>query len=143
MAAPNVKPITEVVEKWSRRSGGASTDYENRVRSTTRSWEASTAAAEKNYQQGVTEAAGRGAFGKGVKRRGNEGWKQATLQKGPSRYVQGVQVGQGEYQSGVGPVLDLIARTDIPARGPRGAAGNYQRTQRIGEALSAFRKSRV
>lgn len=130
-----VKALNMVAAKWKRRAGSAGQEYSEGVSSTPRSWEASAKAAEPAYKQGVTEAAARGAFGQGVARRGDAGWKKATLEKGPSRFSQGVEVAESDYSTRVSPYLDAISRVDLPPAGPRGSAGNYARVQRIGEAL--------
>ena len=137
-----VKPTGQTAEKWARRAASASGEYADGVATTSRSWETATAAAEANYKAGVTEAAGRGAFGSGVKRAGNAKWRENSLKKGPGRFSEGVGVGQQEYASRVGPYLDAIGRVDLPPAGPRGAAQNYQRVQAIGTALRALKVGR-
>lgn len=143
MPKPGVKSLELVASKWTNRAVAASGDYRTGVETTTRDWAAAAVASQANYEQGVQEAISRKAYGKGVTTRGTSGWKVATTEKGPGRFAQGVQVGQGEYRSQVGPYLDVIAGTDLPPRGPRGSAGNYQRVQRLGEALRAAKTKRV
>lgn|SRR5512145_1803987 len=130
-----VKAVGAVAAKWKRRAASAGQEYTEGVTGTPRSWQAASTAAEGSYKQGVTEAANRGAYGQGVARKGDAGWKKATLDKGPMRFSQGVDLAEGDYSSRVQPYLDAIGRVDLPAAGPRGAAGNYARVQRIGEAL--------
>lgn len=130
-----VKAVGMVAGKWKRRASSAGQEYTEGVQSTPRSWQASAKAAEASYKQGVTDAANRGAFGQGIDRAGDARWKKQTLDKGPQRFAQGVDLAEGDYSSRVQPYLDAIGRVDLPAAGPRGAAQNYQRVQRIGEAL--------
>lgn len=132
-----VRPAQMVAEKWSRRAGSAQQEYTDGVSSSTRSWEAASSAAENAYKQGVADAANRGAFGKGVKRAGNERWKRNAIEKGGARYSPGVAAATGDYQSRVAPFLDVIGRTDLPARGPAGAPQNLTRVAAIANALRA------
>lgn len=142
MPAPNVPPVGRVAAKWARRAGSASAEYEEGVRSTTRSWAGAASAAEGNYKAGVTAAAAEGRFGKGVSKAGDAKWKKGAIEKGPGRFSQGVQTAEGDYSAQVAPFLEIIGRTDLPARGPVGSAGNYQRVQRLGEALYKARTGR-
>jgi len=142
MPAASTPPIARVAAKWARRAASASGEYEEGVRSTTRDWAAATTAAEKNYQAGVTEAAAKGRFGKGVQRAGNAKWKKGATEKGPARYSQGVSIAESDYAGQMAPVLEVIGRTDLPPRGPAGSDQNFQRVMAIGKALRALKVGR-
>jgi hypothetical protein len=142
MPAPIVKSVSAAAEKWQRRAGSASDEYSRGVQSSQADWAAATSAAKDAWKAGLTEAQGRGAFEKGVVAAGNARWKEMSTKKGPSRFAEGVAVGQSDYQQGVGPYLELIARTDLPPRGATGAEGNYQRVATIGKALRALKTGR-
>lgn len=135
MPAAAVPPVGRVAAKWARRAASAAGEYEEGVRSTSRSWAGAAAAAENNYKAGVTTAANAGRFGKGVTKAGDAKWKRGAMEKGPARYSQGVGVAEGDYSGAVGPYLEVIGRTDLPARGPVGSEGNYQRSAALGKAL--------
>jgi len=142
MAVSIVPSVSRVAEKWARRSASASGEYEDGVRSTQRSWAAAAGAAEKNYVAGVTAAAGAGRFGKGVTKAGDAKWKKNAVEKGPTRYAQGVGVAMADYAGQVGPYLEVIGRTDLPMRGPVGSEANYGRVATIGKALRAAKMAR-
>lgn len=142
MPPPIVPSVAKVAAKWARRAGSASGEYEDGIKSTTRSWASAAAAAEKNYQAGVTQAASAGRFGKGVARAGDAKWKKNAAEKGPARFAQGVAVAEGDYSNQVGPYLEAIGRTDLPMRGPTGSDGNYARVSAIGKALRQLAQSR-
>lgn len=133
---------SKVAEKWARRAASASGEYEAGVQGTSKSWATAASAAEKNYVTGVTDAASKGRFGKGVAKAGDAKWKKNAIEKGPARYSQGVGVAQSDYQAQVGPYLEAIGRTDLPPRGPVGSEGNYARTAVIGKALRALKVGR-
>jgi len=139
MPTPSVPSIAIIGERWSRRSAGASPDYEAGVTTTTRDWGAATVAAAGAFKAGVTAAAAAGRFEKGVAKAGTAKWRKNAIAKGPARYAQGVQVAQPEFQSGFAPYLEAISRVDLPMRGPRGSAQNYGRVQPIGNALNALK----
>lgn len=136
---PTVPSIGTVGERWARRAQAASPDYQTGVQSTQKDWQAASSAAENAYKAGVTAAANAGRFGKGVQKAGTAKWRKRAVEVGPARYATGVQVAQPEFSSGFAPYLEAISRVDIPARGPRGSAGNYQRVQPIGQALNALK----
>ena len=127
MAVSIVPSVSRVAEKWARRSASASGEYEDGVRSTQRSWAA---------------AAGAGRFGKGVTKAGDAKWKKNAVEKGPTRYAQGVGVAMADYAGQVGPYLEVIGRTDLPMRGPVGSEANYGRVATIGKALRAAKMAR-
>jgi len=137
-----VPSVTAVAAKWARRAGSASAEYQEGVERTPKSWQAAASAAENNYKAGVTAAAAAGRFGKGVTKAGDAKWKRGAVEKGPTRYSQGVSVGQQEYQSQVAPFLEVIGRTDLPPRGPTGSEMNYARVAAIGKALRMAKTGR-
>ena len=130
-----IKPIEQATDKWVRRASVAGPDYENGVRNPRRGWAEASKAAEKNYQAGVTAAAARGAFGKGVSAAGEEKWKSNALKKGPGRFAEGVSIGRDEWAKGFGPYHAAINAISLPERGPKGDAKNIQRVAAIATAL--------
>lgn len=142
MPPPIVPSVSKVAAKWSRRAQSAGQEYAEGVMSTTRSWAASAAAGEKNYNAGVAAASAAGRFGKGVARAGDSKWKKNATEKGPARYSQGVAVAEQDYATQVGPFLEAIGRVNLPERGPTGSEGNYGRVSAIGKALRQLSQSR-
>lgn len=142
MPAAAVPQISRVASKWARRAASASGEYEDGVKSTSKSWAGATAAAEKNYQQGVAAAASAGRYGKGVQRAGDAKWKKNSAEKGPARYAQGVGLAEADYAGQMAPVLEVISRTDLPPRGPAGSDSNFQRVMVLGKALRALKVGR-
>ncbi len=140
MAAPKVKPLSEVAPKWNRRASSAGPEYEAGIRNPATDWQTAAIAAKGSWQQAITAAAGRDAFAKGVAASGTGNWQQGSIEKGPPRYAQGVTIAQAKYEKNVGPYLDLIARTDLPARGPAGSEANLQRMTAIPRALAALKR---
>ncbi len=140
MPAPKVMPIAEVASKWDRRASSAGPEYETGIRNPRGDWAASSIASKASWQQAITAAAGRDAFAKGVTAAGNTRWQEKAISKGPARYGDGVSKGVPDYAKNVAPYLDLIARTDLPPRGPAGSAANLNRMQAIPLALAALKR---
>jgi len=129
------KPLDQVVTKWKRKVAGASEDYRDGVTNPKSDWQTETLKAEARYKTGVTQAASEGRFGKGVSKAGTEKWKKGALEKGVTRWPEGVAQAEDEYRSGMGDVLNTIAGVTLPARGPKGDPRNYERVKAIGDAL--------
>ena len=130
-----VKNIGAVKEKWARVTPQRTEDYKIGVQSPRRDWATAAVAAKDAYKAGVTEAAGRGAYEKGVGDAGSAKWKDKALAKGPGRFAEGVMVGAGDYAKGMEPVIATISATTLPPKFPRGDPRNIQRVSVIATAL--------
>ena len=142
MPRVSVPDVSRVAGKWARRAGSAGPEYSEGVKNTPRSWQTNTKAAAASYAAGVTEAIGKKRFEKGVDTAGDAKWKKGAEEKGSQRYGQGVQVAESDYNQGVAPYLAVIGSVDLPARGPVGSDGNYNRVAAIGRALRQAKMAR-
>jgi hypothetical protein len=142
MPPTTVKPVGKVAEKWARRVAGASQDYADGASAAGGRWATGAAGGAANYKQGVAAAASAGKFEKGVSRVGAEKYSRGIASKGAVRYGPGAAAAEGDFTKAIGPVLDVIARTDMPMKGPRGAECNYQRSAAIGKALRQWAEKR-
>jgi len=109
--------------------------YEEGVRNPTEDWEEKTAAAEDNYNKGVTAAIARKAFGKGVKKCGTAKQKAKTILKGFTRWIDGIQGAEADMATAMGPVVAVLEATTLPDRYPTGDPRNYDRVKTVGTAL--------
>ena len=100
-----------------------------------RDWEQNAIAAEETYKRGVTEAANKGMYGKGVKKAGTRKWQKGASQKGPTRFSEGVMLSKDAYKAGFAPYAEEIAKIELPPRGPKGDPNNIQRVAVIARAL--------
>jgi hypothetical protein len=142
MAAPVVKSPQQAAGRWQRRASSAGGEYREGVERTGKSWSAAASAAKQNYIAGVQEAQGRDAFAKGVQSAGDQKWRGNAIAKGPGRYSEGVNVGQGDYERGVAPFLEVASRTDLPMRGATGSESNYMRSVTMAKAFRAAKTGR-
>lgn len=138
---PATKSLTETVEKWRSRSAAASADYATGINRSGVDWAGPTIAAAPAYASGVQDAIGRGAFEKGVAAATNARWKERASTLGAQRFAGGVSASTDRYSAGVGKFLEVIRGINLPPRGPRGSASNFQRVQLIGDALHQARIS--
>lgn len=141
----NIKDMNLIAEKWARASAAAQADYELGIRNPKADWATQTIAAEKNYNAGVQAAIARGAFGKGVKACGTASWQAAAIAKGVARWAQGIALSLDKYIKGFEYYRSIIASLNLPARGPKGDAGNIQRVAIVAKALhdAKLKKSAV
>lgn len=132
---PAIKSIRDIAAKWAEVTPGRSSEYEEGVRNPTEDWQTETAGAEDNWEAGVSAAADEGRFSDGVNAAGTDKWQTNTLEKGVGRWGPGVRAGQDAYETGFAPFVDVISRTDLPARYPRGDPRNIERVAAMAEAL--------
>jgi len=142
MPPVTVKPVGKVAEKWARRVAGASQDYSDGASAAGSRWATGAAGGAANFKQGVTQAAASGRFEKGIARAGQEKYTRGIVSKGSVRYGPGAAAAEGDFHKAIGPVLEVIGRTDLPMKGPRGAESNYQRGAAIGKALRQWATTR-
>jgi len=130
-----VKDLNRISLKWTRQSAAAQPEYEFGVENPKRSWSAATLAAEPAYQAGVQKAIADKRFGKGVKKAGDAKWQKNTLEKGPARWTQGIQLSEDAYQKGFQPYRDTLKSLTLPPRGAKGDPANIQRVALVAKAL--------
>ena len=139
---PEIANPNDIAEKWSRRAGSASQEFEEGVsQSSDGEWASATAEAEDSWSQGVQDAANEGRFASGVSN-STKSWQERTMTLGTQRYSSGVRESQEEYEQGFAPYADVISSTSLSPRGARGDSQNYDRSREMGEALHQARLNR-
>ena len=116
-----------------------SQDYIDGVRTTRKDWAAETVAAAENYAIGVTTAIAEDRFQRGVSKAGTDKWRSKTIEKGGTRWGQGVRLGGADYARGFDPYRNELEAIDLPPRGPRGDPRNIERVRVIAERLHALK----
>lgn len=135
-----IKDTAAIAEKWARVTPGRSAEYLQGVKNPRTPWAAATAGANDNWKAGVQQAAANNAFSRGVAAAGDQTWQNGAVNKGPARFVEGVSIGQPDFQAGFSPYADVIRNTQLPPRFPAGDPRNLKRVEAIAQAL---RKKRV
>lgn len=131
----NIKPMNRITDAWKRRSQASTADYEAGIRDPKADWQQRTLAAEDAYNKGVQASLARKGFASGVKDAGTAKWQEKALQKGVGRWAEGIALAESDYVKGFQPYADVIARTNLPERGPKGDPKNYERVRVMGTAL--------
>ena len=130
-----IKPLSAIVEKWTRVTPGRASDFEAGVRAPAKDWASQAAAAEGAYSDGVSAAVARKAFSAGVRKAGTEKWSRKTLGPGVQRWGPGVREGGPAYNAGFEPYHRVIEATSLPPRRATGDPGNLERVAAIANAL--------
>jgi len=126
---------TRVCNRWQRNTARSGEDYIRGLRKPRRSWARETCNAQGCYKQGVDRAHSRGAYRRGVRSRGFVGFRKITLAKGPTRFAAGVFGGSNAYGQGFAKYRNVIRRTTLPRRFPRGDPRNIARCSVMATAL--------
>lgn len=130
-----IKSLSAVKEKWTRVTPLRTEDYKLGVKNPKRDWEEETLAAEQNWKLGVDQAQAKGLFPKGVRAAGSAKWQRKALEKGPTRFAEGVYLAGDDYQTGFAPYHAAIQAVDLGPRFPRRDPRNLDRVRRVVEAL--------
>ena len=130
-----IKSTEDIARKWLAVTPGRSADYEAGVRNPRKDWADETAKAEGAWKEGVSRAATKGLFGRGVKAAGTAAWQEGAITKGIPRWGQGVTLSGDKYAKGFAPFREAIARTTLPPRFARRDPRNMDRVKAIVDAL--------
>lgn len=133
----NFRDLTASATKFTQNGANAQNTYVKNAAAAGQTWQDHTAAAEQNYVTGVQQAATRGAFGKGVQKAGAGKYSKQVQSVGGARFADGITKAGPAWQTNFGAIATQVANTQLPARGPRGSAANYQRAAAMGAAFRA------
>ena len=136
-----IRSVDSIATKWADVTPMRSADYAAGIASPRRSWSAATKAAEKSYEDGVTKAIGRKAFGKGVSKAGDEKWSRKASTRGVANWGPGVADAKGDYAAGFAPYQAAIAGCVLPPRYARRDPRNLARVKAIVDVLVAKKES--
>lgn len=139
---PAVKSLDRISKKWARVAQASQAEYEEGVRNPRKNWAEETAAAEGRYEQGIQKSITDKRFGKGVRKAGQEKWQRNSVEKGVSRWADGIRLSTDNYESGFAPYRTVIENVKLPERGPKGDPKNIQRVAAIATALHAEKLKR-
>jgi len=131
----NIKSMQRISSKWNDRASQSQQQYTDGVQNPRADWMTATAAAEANFEKAMQAAISRKSFGKGVKLAGTPTWQANALAKGPLRWAEGVRLAVSKFERAFQPYREVIERTVLPPRGPRGDPGNIQRVAMMAKAL--------
>lgn len=130
-----VKDALSLAKKFAARAGAAAGEYAEGVKGAGPRWQAAASASGPAWEQGVGDAATRGAFVKGVNASGGAHYEDRASGIGARRFPEGVRNAEGAWAEGAQPYLQEIASTNLPPRAATGDARNYERSRVLGERL--------
>lgn len=136
-----IKDLSAIRDKYARVAPTRVADFQEGIRNPRRSWEQSTREAAERYAQGVTQAVGEGRFEAGVAKAGDEKWSRKTEAVGVQRWAPGIQASLQDYERGFAPFHQVIARTQLPPRGPKGDPRNIERVATLARALNEAKRA--
>ncbi len=110
--------------------------YEQGIETAEWATPAASDAAERNYGAGVQRAVSAKSRAAGIRRVGNEFWRDRAKNLGAGRIAEGVRAGLEKYSQNFGPVLAKIhqAVAQLP---PRGIDPMENLTKRAGPVVKA------
>jgi hypothetical protein len=130
-----VPPASDVAKKWGDVTPGRAGYYESKTPAASGKWETNTSEASGNYKASIQSPSIQQLFAGGVKKAGGAKFARKVKDVGVARFGPGVTAAVSDMQTGVAPFLDELSKVEIPARGPRGSAGNYAIVQKVGDPL--------
>jgi hypothetical protein len=133
---PLVKTVSSIAQKWAAVTPQRAPQYEEGVRSPLKDWAKNTGAANEAYKAGIADAVTKDRFAKGVAKAGTAKWQRKAVEVGPTRFSQGVQVAQPDYEKGFAPFRDAIEKTTLPPRFAKGDPRNIDRVRVMAKALA-------
>ncbi len=130
-----VKDPVASATKYTNNTANAVGAYKAGVQAPKTSQSAAAIAAAPIWQQAVSSQQAAAAYKSGLNKAGDTGWMNGALNKGADRYPVGTRLAAPKWQANVTPYLQTIASFNLPPKGIRGAAQNWQRSQALGLAL--------
>ena len=137
--AIKVKSATDTAAKWADVTPGRSAYYEKYAVPAGDEWASNTQAAAGTFKAAISAADIEKRFAGGVRRVGGAKYSRKVKDVGVARFGPGVTAARPDYELGVSPFLDEIAKVVLPARAPRGDPRNLERVGVIAKALAAKR----
>jgi hypothetical protein len=126
-----LRPLDQIVDKWSRRATAAGPDYAAGIQAPRVPWSQGAIAAKDAWKQGVTDAASKDLFVKGVIKAGDAKWLKKASELGVRRYPEGVSAAKDDYKNNFAPFYDALGKVALPPRAPRGDPRNLERVKVI------------
>ena len=130
-----MRPLDKIGEWWRSGATAAGPKYAEGLTMPRTPWSQGAVGAKDAWRQGVTDAAGRDAYSKGVVKAGDAKWFKKASELGARRYPEGVGVALDDYRTGWAPFHDVLTKVELPSRRPRGDPANWERSKAVGMAL--------
>jgi len=133
MVRPEVPNAQDVTDKWSSRTPQAADEMASRAAESSDKWLENAKKGQDNYEQQMRKD-------EVLKRRldrlnddSRSKFQRNVEQVAASRFSSGVRNSTEDFNSGIQGVLDAIASTDLPERGPAMSEANFERVRAVAE----------
>lgn len=137
-----MKSASSVASKWGSRASGASNDYVEGAKNTTKDQSALAVAAIPIMKAALNKAIDSGRVARGLQASGKGGWTNGIVTKGAGRYSEGVSsaTAQARYSANSGA---FDAARNSAASMPRGEKGSAVNLNRVSTVVNALHKQKV
>jgi len=137
-----MKSASSVAGKWGSRASGASNDYVEGAKSTTKDQAELAVKAIPIMKTALNKAIDSGRVAAGLKKSGKGGWQRAIETKGGNRYSEGVSgaEAQAKYATNSGA---YDTSRNAAASLPRGEKGSSTNIARVTAVVNALHKQKV
>ena len=134
-----MKTASQSASKFASRAAGASGDYVEGSRTTTKDQASAAIAAKEVYKQSLQESFTRDAYSKGLSRSGKAGWVKGVTEKGGNRFAEGVSQGEARYATESAKYDGARAAAASMPRGIKGSETNFARSKAVALAQRAVK----
>lgn len=137
-----MKSASSVAGKWGSRASGASNDYIEGAKTTSKDQAELAIKSIPNMKSAINKAIDSGRVERGLKKSGKAGWQRAVETKGGTRYSEGVTNAdaQAKYSTNSGAYDTARNSASNLPRGEKGSATNLNRVTAV---VNALRKQKL
>lgn len=136
-----IRDIGSIAAKYAEVTPQRANQYADGVSNPIRDWKTSTAAANAAYKAGMTASLTEDRFVKAVNKSSTAIWQKGAVEKGTSRFAQGVALGQDKYAGKFAPFVNAIKSLVLPPRFARRDPRNLDRVKSVVDAMVATARS--
>lgn len=136
MARPEVPDASEVRDRWSDRTPQAAEDFAQRASESADKWLEGAQRGQGNYEEQMQKSEVLQRRAERLDETARDKFRQRLQEFGASRFRQGVQISAEDFRSGVEPILNAIANTDLTERGPAMSEANFERVREVARAAN-------
>jgi len=130
-----IRPLGDIVRKYRDVTPLRTPYYEAGVKAPLRNWEEQSLKAAANWAEGVAKAAADKRYERRVKEVGLKKWQDMAIAKGTGRWGPGIEIGLPYYENAFAKVREVIEKTELPPRYPKGDPRNIERVRVMAAAL--------
>lgn len=128
------KTAQQSAEKYASRAAGASGDYVEGARTTSKDQASAAIAAAEIHKQATMTALNEGRYARGLQKSGKGKWLKGVTDKGANRFAEGVSAAASDYAT---ESARFDGARNAAASLPRGIKGSPQNLARVSAVVAA------